>query len=140
MNYPPRLFQAGGPMMGGPEASMADPAMDPAMAGGMPPEMPQEGGQDPGAELQGMVAEYAQTRDPQAAVAIADALVGVMGMDQGMDQGMPPQDPGMGGAPPMMGRNGMSIPLYKKGGSVPYATPARKKTAVQKFQEFKKKK
>ena len=87
-----RKFQDGGSM----------PA--PAPAG---PEAQQGGG----ADIEAMLAEYAQTRDPQLAVAICDMLVeAMMGAQQG---GQPGAVPGpeaapQGGAP--MGRNGMRLP------------------------------
>ena len=79
-NKQTRKFQVGGPM--GPEAGA--PAQGP--------------------DLEGMLMEYAQTRDPQLAVAIADMLVEVMASQQ---SGAPA---GPEGAPaPPMGRKGMRM-------------------------------
>ncbi len=89
-----RKYQAGGPM--GPEAGMAPP--------------PPEGGGGP--DLEGMLMEYAETRDPQLAVAICDMLVEMMAGAQG---GAPAGGPPPGGeeaamaAPPPMGRKGMRM-------------------------------
>jgi hypothetical protein len=84
------------------------------------------GGEDPMmAELEGALAQYAQSRDPQLAVQICDALVEASGGGGGdpMAQGggAPPMDPmggdPMGGAP--MGRYGMQMPgYYQAGGKV----------------------
>jgi hypothetical protein len=87
---------------------------------GMDP-MAQQGGQDPMmAELEGALAQYAQSGDPQLAVQICDALVEAMGLTGGGDPaaqaGAPPMDP-MAGAP--MGRNGMQMPYYANGGKIP---------------------
>ena len=72
----PQKFQAGGPM-GGPPPEPAGP----------PP------GGDRAPDLEGMLAEYAQSRDPQLAVAIADSLVEMVAAQQG--GGAPPPEPGM---------------------------------------------
>lgn len=73
-----------------------------------------EGGEAGGApDIEGMVAEYAQTRDPELAIAIADTLVEMMGAMQAEAGGggeMPEE-----GAP--MARNGMKLnrgPVFKK--------------------------
>ena len=83
-----------------------------AMPAGTPPEAgsaPEQGGApDAMAQLQQMVAQYAQTRDPQLAVAIADALVAAMGVQGGAPQGAP--------APAMNNGGSMSAPMFKKGG------------------------
>jgi len=92
-----RRFQAGGPMGGPP------PGPEGAAPGGAP-------------DLEGMLMEYAQTRDPQLAVAIADALVEMMMAQQGgapAGPGGPP--PPEGGAP--MARGGMRTsraPIFRK--------------------------
>ncbi len=101
----PRKFQEGGAM---------------APAGGAPagPEgAPQ--GQEGGADIEAMLAEYAQTRDPQLAVAICDMLVeAMMGAQGGGQPGGAPEGqagPPQGGAP--MGRNGMRMtrgPVFRK--------------------------
>lgn len=88
--------QAGGPVDGAPAGAPAAGA---------------EGGP---AQLEQMVMEYAQSRDPQLAVAIADALVAVM---QG--QGGAPQ----GGAPaPAMAKGGrlgtQPTLVFRKGGKL----------------------
>ena len=85
-------FQEGGAMPAGAPAE-----------GGAPAE---QGAGDPMAQLQQMVAQYAQTRDPQLAVAIADALVAAMG--SGAPTGAP--------APAMSNGGSMSAPMFKKGG------------------------
>lgn len=87
-----RKFQEGGAMMA-PEAGMA-PEAAPAPQGG---------------DLEGMIAEYAQSRDPQLAVAICDQIVEMMA--QGGGAGAPAE----AGAPPMA-RNGMKMrgPVFKK--------------------------
>jgi len=82
----PRRFQAGGPMGPGP-AEMAPPA------GG--------GG---GADLEGMLMEYSQSRDPQLAVAIADSLLEMMASQGG---GAPAGGPPPEGPP--MARRGMRM-------------------------------
>ena len=96
-----RKFQAGGPMAGpGPEAAPAGP--------------PQGGGGAP--DIEAMLAEYEQTRDPQLAVAICDVLVEMMagaGAGPGGPEGGAPPPPE--GAP--MGRRGMKLrrgPIFKK--------------------------
>jgi len=83
-----RKFQAGGEMA----PPQAAPAEAPAAGGGAP-------------DLEGMLMEYAQSRDPQLAVAIADALVEMMMAQQGAQ----------GGAP--MARRGMRTsrgPIFRK--------------------------
>jgi len=82
-------FQEGGDMP-------QDPAMQQSQGGG-----------DPTAQLQQMVQQYAQTKDPQLAVAIADTLVQAMGL---------------GG--------GEAAPAYAKGGTLP-----KGKSALDKLKE-----
>jgi hypothetical protein len=85
--------------------------------GGMPqdPSMQQpRGGGDPTAQLQQMVQQYAQTQDPQLAVAIADTLVQAMGLGGG--QGAPAPQSGQ--------------PAYAKGGTLP-----KGKSAIEKLKE-----
>ena len=92
-----RKFQAGGPM----EA----PAPE---AGGAPAGAPAEGGAP---DIEGMLAEYAQSRDPQLAVAICDALIEMLAAQQGGA----PAGPEAGGAP--MARRGMRTrraPIFRK--------------------------
>jgi hypothetical protein len=87
-----KKFQQGGAMAPG------DPAMGEAAAPA------------PGAEVDAMLAEYAQTRDPQLAVAICDMLVELVAGTQPQ-----PAAPGaMEGAP--MARHGMKLqpPVFKK--------------------------
>jgi len=90
----PRKYQAGGPMEGPPPgAEMAPP--------------PGGGG---GADLEGMLMEYSQSRDPQLAVAIADALVEMMAGQGGAPAGGPPPE-----AP--MARRGMRMshaPIFRR--------------------------
>jgi len=93
-----KKFQQGGPMA---------PAEAPVE--GAPGAGPQAGAPAPGAEVDAMLAEYAQTRDPQLAVAICDMLVELLAGAQG---GAPAPAQG---AP--MARNGMKLkrgPVFKK--------------------------
>lgn len=102
-----RKFQEGG-------------AMTPAPAQGGAPGGQEGAPQGGGADIEAMLSEYAQTRDPQLAVAICDMLVeAMMGAQQGGQPGAPA--PGaeagapQGGAP--MGRNGMRMtrgPVFRK--------------------------
>jgi hypothetical protein len=87
-NQPVRKFQDGGAM-----AAPAAPA-GPAPA---PEAVPAQGGGD----IEAMIAEYAQTRDPQLAVAICDMIVEMMAQGQAGGGAAP------GGAP--MGRSGMKL-------------------------------
>jgi hypothetical protein len=92
-----KKFQQGGPMA--PPAEGGAPAAPAPQA-------------DQGMEVEAMLAEYAQTRDPQLAVAICDILVELMA-GAGEQGGAPPAGPE--GAP--MGRNGMKLatgPVFKK--------------------------
>lgn len=89
-----KKFQQGGAMA---------PAAPAAPEGGMEPQAA------PGAEIDAMLAEYAQTRDPQLAVAICDMLVEMIA-GTAPEGGAPAQ-----GAP--MARKGMKInrgPVFKK--------------------------
>lgn len=65
-----------------------------------------EGGQD----IQGMLAEFAQSQDPNLAVAICNAIIESMSA-----QGAPE-----GGQPAPAAKNGMrfNIPVFKKGGKL----------------------
>ena len=83
-----KKFQMGGEMA--PEA--AAPA--PAPAGG-------------GADLEGMVMQYAETKDPALAVQIADALVSMLGAQAGA---APSMEKG--------GRMSYNAPMFKKGGKL----------------------
>lgn len=82
------------------------------MAPPMPPmdSMPDGGADSPEMQLQQMVGDYAATRDPEMALAIADMMVELMGMGAAQAAPMTEQ--------PMMGANGMQIPHFKKGGSI----------------------
>lgn len=116
-----RKFQDGGqmaPPAGGPGAG-APPEGAPAGA-------PAQGGGD----IESMIAEYAQTRDPQLAVAICDMIVEMMAQGQGGQGGQSGQggaspDQGQGGAPAgaPMGKKGMKFknkgPVFKKGNGKP---------------------
>ncbi len=99
-----QLFQEGGAM---------PPAPGGAPAG---PEGAPQGGGGGGGDLEAMLAEYAQSRDPQLAVAICDMLVEMMmGQAGGAPEGAPAEGPAPGGAP--MGRKGMKLnrgPVFKK--------------------------
>jgi hypothetical protein len=82
--------------------------------GAMPAEPAAPAPQGGGNDIEGMLTQYAQTRDPQLAVAIADALVEMMSAQQG---GAAPE----GAAPAMAkgGRMGYSpAPMFKKGGKL----------------------
>lgn len=96
-----RKFQEGG--------AMAAPAPE---EGGAPagPEGAPEGG---GNELDAMLAEYAQSRDPQLAVAICDSLVEMVAQQGGAPAG-PEGAPAPEGAP--MARNGAKLrgPIFNK--------------------------
>lgn len=83
-------------------------------------QQPQGGGTDPTAQLQQMVQQYAQSKDPQLAVAIADTLVQAMGLGGG--EGAPAQP---GQAPQQAG-----APAYAKGGTLP-----KGKSALDKLKE-----
>jgi len=96
--YGPKKYQAGGEMPApGPEAAPA----------------PEGGGGGGGVDLEAMLMEYAQTRDPQLAVAIADALVEMLAAQAG---GGAPAGP-EAGAPPMA-RRGAKLtnrgPVFRK--------------------------
>lgn len=101
--YKVKKFQEGGPMA--PEGAPAGPGMEAPPAGGA-------------GDLEAMLAEYAQTRDPQLAVAICDMLVEMM-MAQA-EAGAPAGPEGAGAPPPQgppMGRRGMKFrrgPVFKK--------------------------
>ena len=82
-------FQAGGPMAGA------------------APGTPQEGQGQQGPDLEGMLQEYAQTRDPQLAVAICDTLVQLMAQQGG--GGMQAGGVAPAGPEAPMGRNGMRM-------------------------------
>lgn len=99
----PRRFQEGGAMSPAPQ-----PGGEGAPAGG-----PEQGG---GANIEAMLAEYAQTRDPQLAVAICDMLVeAMMGSQQPAQPGAgPAAQPGAEGGP-QMGKNGLKMTPKKKG-------------------------
>lgn len=71
---PVKKFQDGG---------MASAPQGGAPAAGGPP----QGGGDPAAQLEQMLMQYAQTRDPQLAVAIADMLVEAMAQAKGAQGG-----------------------------------------------------
>ena len=79
-------------------------------AGGPPQD---GGGGDPGAQLQAAATQYAQTKDPQLAVQIADMVVQVMGLGGGGEPGAPMGggDPAMSG-PPQMNRMGGKMPSF----------------------------
>lgn len=83
---------------------------------------PQGGGQDPGAQLQAAATQYAQTKDPQLAVQIADMVVQIMGIPSG-GAGAPSDgdaDNAGGGAPMGSGAPMGGPPqMNKKGGKMP---------------------
>ena len=98
-----RKYQAGGPMPGpGPEAMPPEAGPAPGPGAGGPP------------DIEAMLAEYAQTRDPQLAVAICDTLVEMMmGAGGGAPEGPGPE---AGPAGPPMGRRGMKMyrgPIFR---------------------------
>jgi len=84
-------FQMGGEMA--PEPGM-EPGMEPAPAGG--------------GDVEGMLMQYAETRDPQLAVQICDTIIEMMAQQQG---GAP-----AGGEPMMRNGGRMSAPKFRKGG------------------------
>ena len=94
-NKPVQKFQAGGPTSGA--------------APGTPQDQGQGGQQGP--DLEGMLKEYAQTRDPQLAVAICDSLVQMMAQQQGGPAGGAQEAGGAAPAGPEapMGRQGMKL-------------------------------
>ena len=101
-----KKFQAGG--------AMAPPAGPDAGAGAPPaggPGAGAPGGAPQGGDIESMIAEYAQTRDPQLAVAICDQIVQMMA--QG-GQGGAPAGPGAG-APPAGGPAGPGAPAGRNG-------------------------
>lgn len=114
-----RRYADGGPM----------PMQGAPAPGGPPADPAAGGGQDPGAQLQAAATQYAQTKDPQLAVQIADMVVEVMGLGGGgASAPAPGGDPAMagGGGAPMggapMGGAPMSGPgpqMNKKGGKMP---------------------
>jgi len=84
--------------------------------GAMPAEQAPAAPQGGGGDIEGMLAQYAETRDPQLAVAICDSLVEMMGAQGG---GAPAE----GGAPaPAMANGGRMgykpAPMFKKGGKL----------------------
>lgn len=99
-----RKFQDGGSMAPAPGGQGGAPAPEGAPQGGAP-------------DIEAMLAEYAQTRDPQLAVAICDTLVEAMMGAGGPEGGAPAPEggaPAPGGAP--MARNGMKLgrgPIFK---------------------------
>jgi len=96
-----RKFQEGG--------AMPAPEAAPAPAG-------PEAGAPAGGDIEGMISEYAQTRDPQLAVAICDMIVEMMAQGGGAEGGAPPMGP-EAGAPPMA-KKGMKMkrgPVFKGG-------------------------
>ena len=77
--------------------------------GGAPaPEAPQAGGGQP--DIEGMLAQFAQSQDPQLAVEICNALVSMMGAQAEQGQPMPAQRNG--------GRMSYQAPMFKKGGKL----------------------
>lgn len=127
---------ADGGMMGGSPMPGGDAAMSGA-AGGMPPMEgggdPMAGGgappeadpNDPMAQVDQMVGEWVQSRDPGLQTAICEALAQVLGYtDGGGGQPAPAGDPAaMGGAPAPMGdpAAGGGAPMFKRGGKAPMA-------------------
>jgi len=96
-----RKFQEGGQMTTTPQPGEGAPA------GG-----PEQGGE---ANIEAMLSEYAQTRDPQLAVAICDMLVeAMMGAQQGAAPGGQPAPGGAEQGGPQMGKNGMKMTFGKK--------------------------
>jgi len=88
-------FQMGGEMA--PEAGAPSPEMAPEA-------------QAQGPDIEGMLAQYAQTRDPQLAVQICDTIVEMMAQGQAQGGGQP--------APSMAngGRMNYKQPVFRKGG------------------------
>jgi len=81
------------------------------MGGEMAPEAAAAPEAQGGNDLQAMLAQYAQTRDPQLAVAICDALIEQLGQAQApAGQPMPAAKNG--------GRLSYAAPMFKKGGKL----------------------
>lgn len=98
-----KKFQAGGTM------AYQDGGAAPAAPAG-----PEAGAPAGGGDIESMIAEYAQTRDPQLAVAICDQIVQMMA--QG-GQGGAPAGPEAAPAGAPAGRNGMKFkrgPVFTK--------------------------
>lgn len=98
-----KKFQEGG--------AMSAPA--PAPGAPAPEAAPAPSGGEGGGDLEAMIAQYAQTRDPQLAVAICDMIVEMMA--QGGGAGAPA--PGGDGMAPAAAKNGMKLkkgPVFKK--------------------------
>ena len=116
-----KKFQAGGTMPAGQDPSQGGAPAGPSGPGASDPT---QGGAPQGGDIESMIAEYAQTRDPQLAVAICDQIVQMMA--QGGQGGIPGGAAGPGaGAPPAggpggpapAGRNGMKFkrgPVFTK--------------------------
>lgn len=86
---------------GGPQKFQTGGAMEAPAAEGRAPAPEGQGG---GANIEAMLAEYAQTRDPQLAVAICDMLIEMMAGQGGAGEGAP------------MARNGAKMsrgPVFK---------------------------
>lgn len=78
--------------------------------GAMPAEQAAPAAPQGGGDIEGMLAQYAQTRDPQLAVAICDSLVEMVGA-----QGGAAPAPAMANG----GRMGYKpAPMFKKGGKL----------------------
>jgi hypothetical protein len=90
-------FQMGGGM----------PAGDPGMS---QPAMEGQGQAQAGPDLQGMLMEYSQTRDPQMAVAICDTLVEQLGLQGGAPAGAQPM--------PAAGDGMSKMAYYNQGGNL----------------------
>ena len=89
------------PSFGSKSRRYADSGPVPMQGAPAPAGPPMGGGADPGAQLQAAATQYAQTKDPQLAVQIADMVVQVIGLVGGAEAGAPMGggDPGMSGAP-----------------------------------------
>lgn len=129
-----RKFEMGGAPMGGPPAGGGAP-----VAGGMPPSPdaatppPAPGGPE---QIDAMLMQYGQSRDPQLAVQICDTMLQMQppAQDPAAQGGAPMGQPGLPSGPEAatipMARNGGTIPVFKKGGSLPAG-----KTTIPSFQK-----
>ena len=87
-------------------------------AGGQAPAAPEGGapaGESGSVDLESMIAQYAQSRDPQLAVAICDAIVELMAQQQG--QGGAPAGAAPAATPAPAAKKGMKLkrgPVFHK--------------------------
>jgi hypothetical protein len=108
----PPMPPMGGDPMGGMPPMGGDPMGGDPMAMGPPPE---QGGGD----MIGMAQQAVAENNPELALQVC-AMLAEQGGGQDPMAGMggDPMAAMMGGAPPM-GRNGMQMPVFKRGGTIP---------------------